>query len=579
MKLTDFGLSKEYRDTDPDATYSFVGTLEYMAPEIIMQSGHGSAADWWSFGVVMVRRRGVVAPSLAQWPHPDRAVARGRARCTMDNAVRASTARRQYEMLTGNLPFGPRTHRQELMESILHARIPMPNVSLEAQDLLRCFLRRDPSQRLGYNSPDGREVQAHPFFRTINFARLYRREIVPPFVPLHSAADNPTRYFDADITSMLAQDSPAAAISNGDVAEILRGFSFSWRSPNATPAAEAPSRHADERNASVFANALQMVASMPTADRLQLSSTSLVSSLTTLSGSRSNVAIAAIPEAAPAAHDDGTGHIATGEAASSECSMIDALARRYGLHQTSSATALAHLAAANASSAHAPLRPIVVQTAPIETAFRIDEAILGRGRISVVKRCVERSTGAELAVKIIDHAVHSCGHEVDFLRRYANVANILSIRAWFENDRITYIVTELCRGGDLMSVILEYHALYEMYVFRVMSRLFTVISRLHQQNVVHRNLSPSSIMFLESPQKPDSLRIISFDLVRHLVSREGLIMTPRYTESFVPQALLEAQRADAAGDMFALGVIMVRGAAPCSTVAVRARMCRTCRSR
>ena len=51
----DFGLSKEAIDHDKRA-YSFCGTIEYMAPEVVNRRGHTQSADWWSFGVLMVRR-------------------------------------------------------------------------------------------------------------------------------------------------------------------------------------------------------------------------------------------------------------------------------------------------------------------------------------------------------------------------------------------------------------------------------------------------------------------------------------------------------------------------------------------
>ena len=53
MKLTDFGLSKE-SIFDDSKTYSFCGTVEYMAPEVVNRKGHSTAADWWSYGVLMV---------------------------------------------------------------------------------------------------------------------------------------------------------------------------------------------------------------------------------------------------------------------------------------------------------------------------------------------------------------------------------------------------------------------------------------------------------------------------------------------------------------------------------------------
>ena len=48
---TDFGLSKEA--VDEKKTFSFCGTVEYMAPEVVNRKGHGTTADWWSFGVLM----------------------------------------------------------------------------------------------------------------------------------------------------------------------------------------------------------------------------------------------------------------------------------------------------------------------------------------------------------------------------------------------------------------------------------------------------------------------------------------------------------------------------------------------
>ncbi|KAA0194032.1 Ribosomal protein S6 kinase beta-1 [Fasciolopsis buskii] len=52
VKLTDFGLSKERVDRD-HLTHTFCGTIEYMAPEILLRQGHGRAVDWWSLGTLM----------------------------------------------------------------------------------------------------------------------------------------------------------------------------------------------------------------------------------------------------------------------------------------------------------------------------------------------------------------------------------------------------------------------------------------------------------------------------------------------------------------------------------------------
>lgn len=53
LLATDFGLSKEAIDHEKKA-YSFCGTVEYMAPEVVNRQGHTHSADWWSYGVLMV---------------------------------------------------------------------------------------------------------------------------------------------------------------------------------------------------------------------------------------------------------------------------------------------------------------------------------------------------------------------------------------------------------------------------------------------------------------------------------------------------------------------------------------------
>lgn len=49
IKLTDFGFAK----VCPHKTYTLCGTPEYIAPEVILNTGHGKAADWWTLGILI----------------------------------------------------------------------------------------------------------------------------------------------------------------------------------------------------------------------------------------------------------------------------------------------------------------------------------------------------------------------------------------------------------------------------------------------------------------------------------------------------------------------------------------------
>ena len=51
IKITDFGFAKKL--PAGSKTYTLCGTPEYLAPEVILQQGHDSAADWWTLGILI----------------------------------------------------------------------------------------------------------------------------------------------------------------------------------------------------------------------------------------------------------------------------------------------------------------------------------------------------------------------------------------------------------------------------------------------------------------------------------------------------------------------------------------------
>uniref|UniRef100_A0A8C7NCC2 Ribosomal protein S6 kinase n=1 Tax=Oncorhynchus kisutch TaxID=8019 RepID=A0A8C7NCC2_ONCKI len=180
IKLTDFGLSKESIDHENKA-YSFCGTVEYMAPEVVNRRGHTTSADWWSYGVLM------------------------------------------FEMLTGTLPFQGKD-RKETMNMILKAKLGMPQfLSPEAQSLLRNLFKRNPTNRLA--GPDGvEEIKRHHFYCTVDWNKLFRRELHPPFKPATGRPDD-TFYFDPEFTAKTPKDSPGVPPS-ANAHQLFRGFSF-----------------------------------------------------------------------------------------------------------------------------------------------------------------------------------------------------------------------------------------------------------------------------------------------------------------------------------------------------------------
>eukprot|EP00271_Cylindrocystis_brebissonii_P017263 TRINITY_DN4419_c0_g1_i3.p1 TRINITY_DN4419_c0_g1~~TRINITY_DN4419_c0_g1_i3.p1 ORF type:complete len:856 (+),score=203.26 TRINITY_DN4419_c0_g1_i3:800-3367(+) len=136
---------------------SFVGTEEYIAPEIISGTGHGSQVDWWALGIFV------------------------------------------YELLYGRSPFRGR-NRQRTFTNVLMKELAFPatpQVSGAAKDLIKRLLVRDPQRRLGAQR-GATEIKAHPFFADINWA-LMRGEPQPqPEVPMKLTPTVPDRPVDEE---------------------------------------------------------------------------------------------------------------------------------------------------------------------------------------------------------------------------------------------------------------------------------------------------------------------------------------------------------------------------------------------
>ncbi|KAL9244923.1 hypothetical protein vseg_018637 [Gypsophila vaccaria] len=129
---------------------SFVGTEEYIAPEIIIGASHSSAIDWWALGILL------------------------------------------YEMLYGRTPFRGK-NRQKTFANILHKDLTFPSsipVSLAARQLIHALLNRDPASRLG-SKGGANEIKEHPFFRGINWPLIRCMSAPELEVPLQLVGKDP----------------------------------------------------------------------------------------------------------------------------------------------------------------------------------------------------------------------------------------------------------------------------------------------------------------------------------------------------------------------------------------------------
>ncbi|XP_056874952.1 G protein-coupled receptor kinase 5 [Takifugu flavidus] len=143
IRISDLGLA--VRLTDGKLVHGRVGTLGYMAPEVIGRKHYGVSADWWGLGCLI------------------------------------------YEMTAGKPPF--RAHGEHHSTSEMERRILSDQeeygekFSLDVKQICSLLLTKKPNHRLGCQSSGGKDVQSHPFFKKINFRMLEAGLVEPPFKP------------------------------------------------------------------------------------------------------------------------------------------------------------------------------------------------------------------------------------------------------------------------------------------------------------------------------------------------------------------------------------------------------------
>ncbi|KAJ8751268.1 hypothetical protein K2173_016449 [Erythroxylum novogranatense] len=123
---------------------SFVGTDEYVSPEVVRGDGHEFAVDWWALGIL------------------------------------------SYEMLYGTTPFKGR-NRKETFRNVLMKQPEFVGKRNDLTDLIERLLEKDPTRRLGFQR-GAREIKEHPFFKAVLWD-LLTEVSRPPYIPSRDDGD------------------------------------------------------------------------------------------------------------------------------------------------------------------------------------------------------------------------------------------------------------------------------------------------------------------------------------------------------------------------------------------------------
>jgi len=137
LKLTDFGFAKVCEGR----TYTLCGTPEYLAPEILLNKGHGKPVDWWTFGVLL------------------------------------------YEMIAGIDPFNDEDPML-IYQKILKGKIKFPSsFPSNAKSLVKHLLVQDLSKRYGNLKGGVNDIKNHWFFKELDWNALVKYKLKAPYVP------------------------------------------------------------------------------------------------------------------------------------------------------------------------------------------------------------------------------------------------------------------------------------------------------------------------------------------------------------------------------------------------------------
>ncbi|KAG7325544.1 hypothetical protein KOW79_011860 [Hemibagrus wyckioides] len=153
-KLVDFGFAKKIGFGKK--TWTFCGTPEYVAPEIILNKGHDISADYWSLGILM------------------------------------------YELLTGSPPFSgpdPMKTYNIILRGIDMIEFPK-KITKNAANLIKKLCRDNPSERLGNLKNGVKDIQKHKWFEGFNWEGLRKGTLTPPIIPEVSSPTD-TSNFDS----------------------------------------------------------------------------------------------------------------------------------------------------------------------------------------------------------------------------------------------------------------------------------------------------------------------------------------------------------------------------------------------
>ncbi|XP_061135012.1 death-associated protein kinase 1 isoform X2 [Syngnathus typhle] len=208
----------------------------------------------------------------------------------------------------------------------------------------------------------------------------------------------------------------------------------------------------------------------------------------------------------------------------------------------------------------------------VEDFYEIGDE-LGSGQFAVVRRCRQRSTGAEFAAKFIKKRRSKSSRrgvtredierEVNILKEIQH-PNIITLHEVFENKADVILILELVAGGELFDFLAEKESLSEEEATQFLKQILDGVSYLHSKRIAHFDLKPENIMLLSRSMPHPRIKLIDFGLA-HKIDFGNDFKNIFGTPEFVAPEVVNYEPLGLEADMWSVGVItyiLLSGASP-----------------
>jgi serine/threonine protein kinase len=148
LKITDFGFAKRVFHK----TFTLCGTPEYIAPEVLLNKGHGAGVDWWTLGIFI------------------------------------------FEILAGQPPFVD-SDPMAIYELILEGSVRYPRYfDRQSKNIVRKLLRADLTKRLGCLKGGADDLKRHKWFQGVDWQLLYEKKLIAAIIPRVTSATDTSNF-------------------------------------------------------------------------------------------------------------------------------------------------------------------------------------------------------------------------------------------------------------------------------------------------------------------------------------------------------------------------------------------------